>query len=50
MMNGLQIGESENVSVSEWIFTITITVIPIVNVVMYLVWAFGNSAKPSKVN
>ena len=49
-MNGLQTGESEQVSVSEWIVTIIITLIPIVNVVMYLVWAFGNSAKPSKAN
>ncbi|TVR13082.1 MAG: hypothetical protein EA391_14550 [Balneolaceae bacterium] len=50
MMNDLQTGEPEEVTVSEWIITLIITIIPIVNVVMYLVWAFGNSAKPSKAN
>ena len=50
MMNDLQTRESEEVSVSEWIITIIITVIPIVNVIMYLIWAFGNNAKPSKAN
>lgn len=49
-MNDLQTGEPEEVTVSEWIITLIITIIPIVNVVMYLVWAFGNSAKPSKAN
>lgn len=35
-------------SLKDWIITLLITFIPIVNFVMYLVWAFGNETHPSK--
>ena len=38
------------VSVGEWIITILLMAIPVVNLVMALVWAFGGGANPSKAN
>lgn len=35
-------------SLKDWIITLLVTFIPIVNFVMYLVWAFGNETHPSK--
>lgn len=35
-------------SLKDWIVTLLITFIPVVNFVMYLVWAFGNETHPSK--
>jgi len=35
-------------SLKDWIITLLITFIPVVNFVMYLVWAFGNETHPSK--
>lgn len=40
----------EEVSVGEWIVTMIILAIPIVNLVMLFVWGFGSDAKPSKKN
>jgi heme/copper-type cytochrome/quinol oxidase subunit 2 len=37
-------------SVSDWFITLLITFIPIVNVIMYLVWAFSDSTNHSKRN
>lgn len=41
---------SEVVSVGEWLMTSLIMAIPIVNIVMVFVWAFGGGAKKSKAN
>lgn len=41
---------SEVVSVSEWLLTSLIMLIPIVNFVMMFVWAFGGGTKKSKAN
>lgn len=41
---------SEVVSVGEWLVTSLIMAIPIVNIVMVFVWAFGGGAKKSKAN
>ena len=38
------------VSVKEWIITLLIMTVPLVNVVMMFVWAFGGGAKRSKSN
>ncbi|MDX1626806.1 MAG: hypothetical protein R3323_09855 [Wenzhouxiangellaceae bacterium] len=37
-------------SVGNWMVTLLITFIPIVNIVMLLVWAFGSSTHPEKAN
>lgn len=47
--NELNIRDDE-VSVGEWIITMIILAIPIVNLVMLFVWGFGGNAKPSKKN
>lgn len=41
---------SEVVSVKDWIITMLILMIPIVNLVMVFVWAFGGGSNPSKAN
>ncbi|MEX0771542.1 MAG: hypothetical protein WEB89_04905 [Balneolales bacterium] len=41
---------SEVVSVKEWMITLLITFIPIVNIVMYFIWAFGKNTNYSKAN
>ncbi len=38
------------VSLGDWFVSILLTSIPIVNIIMLLIWAFGNSANPSKAN
>lgn len=37
-------------SLKDWIITLLITFIPVVNFIMYLVWAFGQDTHPSKKN
>ncbi len=39
-----------HVSVSEWIITALVMAIPLVNLVMPFVWAFGTGTKKSKAN
>lgn len=41
---------TEIVSVKDWIVTMLILMIPIVNFVMVFVWAFGGGSNPSKAN
>lgn len=38
------------VSIGDWIITFIIAAIPIVNVIMLFVWAFGSTTNPSKAN
>ncbi len=38
------------VSVGEWMLTMLIMVIPLVNLIMLLVWAFGSGTDRSKAN
>lgn len=35
-------------TVGDWMITILITFIPIVNLIMYFVWAFSSTSHPSK--
>ena len=38
------------VSILDWILTFIIMVLPIINIVMLFVWAFGGNAPESKAN
>ena len=38
------------ISVGDWVIIFIITAIPIVNIVMLFVWAFGSDTNPSKAN
>ncbi|MDF2722626.1 MAG: hypothetical protein K0Q59_2301 [Paenibacillus sp.] len=38
------------VTFKDWMITILLLAIPIVNIVMLFVWAFGGGANPSKAN
>ena len=52
-MNGQnQIGHQQApiVSVKEWLITNLILMIPMVNLVMMLVWAFSSNTNPNKAN
>lgn len=48
--NNFEPKKDEIVSIKEWLITILIMSIPIVNIVMIFVWAFGNGTKESKAN
>ena len=47
-----QIGHQQApiVSVKEWLITNLILMIPLVNIVMTFVWAFGSNTNPNKAN
>lgn len=38
------------VSLGDWMLTLFLTFIPIVNLIMLLVWAFSSTTPPSKAN
>jgi heme/copper-type cytochrome/quinol oxidase subunit 2 len=40
----------EPVSLGEWMLTMLVMCIPLVNIIMTFVWAFSSSAKKSKSN
>ncbi len=40
----------EVMSVKEWLITLLILCVPLVNIIMMLVWGFGSSTKPTKAN
>ena len=40
----------EVMSVKEWLITLLILCIPLVNIIMMFVWGFGSSTKPTKAN
>jgi len=49
-VTGKPVPLTEVVSVGEWMLTLLISVIPVVNLVMFFVWAFGSNTKLSKAN
>lgn len=40
----------ETLSVSDWLITLIISAIPIVNLIMLFVWSFSSATHPSKAN
>ena len=42
--------ESDDVSMGEWMWTILLLCIPVVNFILLIIWAFGGSTKASKAN
>lgn len=42
--------QSETLSVGDWMITILLAAIPLVNIVMLFVWAFGSNTNPNKAN
>lgn len=42
--------QQPTISVKEWMVTLLLLAIPLVNIIMLFVWAFGGGANPSKVN
>ncbi|PKP03588.1 MAG: hypothetical protein CVU14_01705 [Bacteroidetes bacterium HGW-Bacteroidetes-9] len=38
------------VSVSDWLITLLVSVIPVVNIIMFFVWAFRRKTNPNKAN
>ena len=42
--------QSEVTSVGDWMLTIFIMIIPLINIIMLFVWAFGGGPKISKAN
>jgi hypothetical protein len=38
------------ITLGEWMLTLLLCVIPLVNIVMLLVWAFSGNTNPSKAN
>ncbi len=42
--------EATPVSTGDWVITLLILAIPLVNIIMALVWAFGDGYKTSKSN
>jgi hypothetical protein len=41
---------SQVLSTKDWLITLIITIIPIVNIIMFFVWAFGDGTNPNKAN
>ena len=52
MIEQNQVGHQQApiVSIKEWLITNLIMMIPLVNIVMMLVWAFGSNTNPNKAN
>lgn len=48
--NYVQNNNNNDVTVGEWIIATIVMMIPLVNIVMMFVWAFGSNTKPSKAN
>lgn len=43
-------GEQSPVSLGDWMLTYLLMIIPVINIVLLFVWAFGNNTHPSKAN
>ena len=42
--------QSDVISVGDWMITLFIMIIPLINIIMLFVWAFGSGPKISKAN
>jgi len=38
------------VTIGEWIITMLVSVIPLVNIIMFFVWSFARGTNPNKAN
>ncbi|MDF2714257.1 MAG: hypothetical protein K0R28_1182 [Paenibacillus sp.] len=47
---GTQQQTASVISFKEWMITILLLALPIVNIIMLFVWGFGGGANPSKAN
>ena len=47
-MSEVSTNQYQTVSVGEWIISYILLCLPIVNIIMMFIWAFGANAKPSK--
>lgn len=45
-----QTGNKSIVSIGDWVITMIIMMIPLVNLIMLFVWAFGSGTSESKAN
>lgn len=45
-----EVTNHSSVSLGEWIITMLLMLIPVVNLIMLLVWTFSSSTNPSKAN
>ncbi|MBR1443816.1 MAG: hypothetical protein IJ583_09835 [Firmicutes bacterium] len=50
MINEYNENTEPTVSVKEWLITFLIMMIPVVNIVMLFIWAFGAGTAPTKAN
>lgn len=48
--NTPQGNQAPALSIGEWVVTILITFIPLVNIIMLFVWGFSSSTNPNKAN
>lgn len=42
--------KAEVLSTKDWLITIIISSIPIINIIMFFIWAFGDQTNPNKAN
>lgn len=42
--------ETDVVPVWDWVLTLLLTLLPLINLVMLFIWAFGENTNPSKAN
>ncbi|TVQ01936.1 MAG: hypothetical protein EA359_12895 [Balneolaceae bacterium] len=49
-MDQIQTNQAKVMSFGDWMITILITAIPIVNIIMIIVWAVSSTDNPNRVN
>ena len=43
-------GPAPVISTTNWVITILISAIPVVNIIMFIIWAFSDTTNPNKRN
>ncbi|MDY0342072.1 MAG: hypothetical protein RBR28_00770 [Lentimicrobium sp.] len=49
-MENFEVTPVPKISIGDWMITLLISAIPIVNIIMLFVWAFGSNTNPNKSN
>lgn len=49
-METIETTRKEHLTVGDWLITLIVSAIPIVNIIMLFVWSFGSGTHPSKAN